>query len=353
MAINVKIIGAGGYGGVGMVELLLGHPEAVIGALVDVERIGEPLSNLYPHLSGYCDIPLVAPDSPEAARPADIVFMATPDRVGMRLARGELERGARVIDYSGDFRFDKASDYAAYATRIGLDAEHADPELLAETVYGLPELHSAEIGSDRRLVGNPGCFAVSCLLGLAPAAAEGLLRPGSVICDCKTGVSGAGKKPAPGFHYPARYEQMNAYKLAGHQHVCEIERELGLLAGVDMPVTFTSQVVPLCRGIMSCLYADLSRAAGEAELLDLYRDFYGEEGFVRVCPPDAAVGSMHVRGTNNVNLVVSLDHRLNRLRVVSYIDNLIKGQAGSAMQNMNRILGLPEGTGLSRPGQYP
>lgn len=353
MSIKVKIIGAGGYGGVGIIELLLGHPDATLTALVDVEHLGNPISALYPHLAGYCDLPIVAPDSKEALQPADIVFMATPDGVGMKQARTELERGARVIDYSGDFRFDNAEDYAEYARRIGRDPQHADPDLLPETVYGLTELHADAIDPNRRLVGNPGCFAVSCLLGLAPAAAAGKLRVGSLICDCKTGVSGAGKKPNAAFHYPARYDHMNAYKLAGHQHVCEIERELRLLSGQAMPVTFTSQVVPVCRGIMSCLYADLIEPADEAALLKLYRDYYGTTGFVRVYPSDAAIGSPHVRGTNNANLVVSVDTRNQRLRIVSYIDNLVKGQAGSALQNMNRLCGLPDNTGLNRPAQYP
>ena len=353
MSIKVKVVGAGGYGGVGIVELLTGHPAAEIAALVDVEQVGSPISDLYPHLTGFCDQTIVAPDSEAALQPADVVFMATPDGVGMQLARAELDRGARVIDYSGDFRFDNPADYADYAQRIGRDPRHADPELLTETVYGLTELHADAIHPQRRIVGNPGCFAVSCLLGLAPVAAARRIRPGSIICDCKTGVSGAGKKPSPTFHYPARYDHMNAYKLAGHQHVCEIERELGLLAGCPMPVTFTSQVVPVCRGIMSCLYADLPTPATEAELIALYRDFYGTDGFVRVYPSTATVGSPHVRGTNHVNLVISVDDRTQRLRVVSYIDNLVKGQAGSALQNMNRLFGLPDKTGLDRPAQYP
>ena len=190
-------------------------------------------------------------------------------------------------------------------------------------------------------------------MGLSPAAKHSLVLPGSLICDCKTGVSGAGKKPNAVFHYPARYEHMNAYRLSGHQHVCEIERELSLLAGREMLITMTTQVVPVCRGIMSCCYGDLLEPRTEAELIDIYRSFYGANGFVRVYPSTAAVGSPHVRGTNYVNLVVSVDERNQRLRIVSYIDNLVKGQAGSAMQNMNLLFGLPEKTGFGRPGMYP
>ncbi len=351
--IKVKIVGAGGYGGVGMLELLCDHPGVELVALVDVDNVGVPISRLYPHLHGFCDEVVVDPADPKAGAAVDAVFMATPDGVGMKLAPGEIAKGAKVIDYSGDFRFNTAGAYADYAGRIGRDPEHASAELLPGAVYGLPELHRSEINEQTKVVGNPGCFAVSCILGLAPAVGRGVVKPDSLICDCKTGVSGAGKNPNPAFHYPARYDHMNAYKLAGHQHVCEIERELGLLAGKEIRVTFTSQVVPVCRGIMSTLYADLAQPTSEEELLDLYREFYDGEFFVRVFTSDSGIGSMHVRGTNCCNLMVSVDERTQRLRVVSHIDNLMKGQAGSALQNLNLLFGLPEGSGLSRPAKYP
>ena len=314
---------------------------------------GSPISELYPHLSGFVDNIIVDAGSPEAQADADVVFLSTPDGVGMKLAPGELARGSKIIDYSGDFRFNSADAYADYADRLGRDAEHASSDLLADSVYGLAELHRDQLTAATRIVGNPGCFAVSCILGLSPAMKAGLVDPATLICDCKTGVSGAGKKPHAVFHYPARYEFMNAYKLAGHQHVCEIERELGLLAGGDIKITFTSQVVPLCRGIMSTLYGTLSEDKTEAEVLDLYRAFYADDTFVRLYDSTAPVGSPHVRGTNYCNLVVSVDERTRRLRIVSYIDNLVKGQAGSALQNMNLLFGLDETVGLDRPGRYP
>jgi N-acetyl-gamma-glutamyl-phosphate reductase len=351
--VRAKIIGAGGYGGVGISELLLGHPKAEIGALVDVENVGSPISKVYPHLTGFCDIVIIDPSDKKANEKYDVVFMATPDGVGMKLAAPEIEKGAKVVDYSGDFRFNSESAYAEYARRIGRDPKHASPQLLQKAVYGIPELHRNEITTATKVVGNPGCFAVSCILGMSPAVKNGLVEDNSIICDCKTGVSGAGKKPSPTFHYPARYDHMNAYKLAGHQHVCEIERELGLLAGKEVKVTFTSQVVPVCRGIMSVLYANLKTKKTEAEMLEVYRAFYKKDKFVRVFESTAPIGSPHVRGTNFCNLVISVDERVNRLRVVSYIDNLVKGQAGSALQNMNLLCGLPETMGLERPGMYP
>jgi len=350
--IRAKIIGASGYGGVGIIELLTRHPDVTIGALVAVENVGSPISDVYPHLKGFCDMPILQADQVEGD--FDVTFMSTPDRVGMKLAAAELAAGRKVIDYSGDFRFNTAEAYAAYATRIGLDPEHASPELLPQTVYGLTELHRREITPSQALVGNPGCFAVSCILGLSPAMKENLIRPDSIICDCKTGVSGAGKKLNAAFHYPARYEQMNAYRLTGHQHVCEIERELGLQGDrEDLKITFTAQVVPVCRGIMSTLYGTLNESLSEAEVLEHYQAFYTDSPFVRVLDSVAPVGTMHVRGTNYCNLVVSVDERTNRLRVVSYIDNLVKGQAGSALQNMNLLFGLDETTGMNSPAMFP
>ena len=349
--IRAKVVGAGGYGGIGIIELLTQHPEVEIGAMTGLESVGNAISDLYPHLKGFCDMQIMSDDQVEGD--FDVVFMSTPDGVGMKLAAAELERGAKVIDYSGDFRFNTAEAYAAYATRIGRNPEHASPELLEKSVYGLVELHRDEITEQTEIVGNPGCFAVSCILGLSPAVRHELVEEGSVICDCKTGVSGAGKTPRATFHYPERYDQMNAYKLAGHQHVCEIERELGLQAGRDVKVTFTAQVVPQCRGIMSTLYGTLSEDMTEAEVLGIYKDFYADDAFVRVLESVSNVGTMHVRGTNYCNLVVSVDERTRRLRVVSYIDNLMKGQAGSALQIMNLLFGFEETMGLDRPGIYP
>jgi N-acetyl-gamma-glutamyl-phosphate reductase len=350
---KVKIIGAGGYGGVGIAELLNAHPEVAISALVDVENVGQAISDLYPHLKGFLDLPIRDSEDPLAKEPVDVVFMATPDGVGMMLAAAELAGGAKVIDYSGDFRFNSRPAYAEYAERLGRNPQHAAAELLSESVYGLTELHREEISTRTRIIGNPGCFAVSCLLGLAPAIRHGLIEWEGIICDCKTGVSGAGKKPRATFHYPERYDQMNAYRLAGHQHVCEIERELSLLAGDDLKVTFTAQVVPVCRGIMSTLYGELIGAPKEEELLEAYRQFYSTSPFIRVYDSGTVTGTMHVRGTNYCNLVVSTDSRTGRLRIVSYIDNLMKGQAGSALQNMNLILGFDETLGLCKPGIYP
>ena len=350
--IRAKIIGATGYGGVGLVELLLRHPQVEIATLCARDDVGHKLGELYPHLRGFCDLEVVPTDSDEGRRAADVVFFSTPDRVGMHLASTELERGAKVIDYSGDFRFSNPEDYAEYARRIGKESRHATPELLDQSVYGLPELGLERV-DDKSIVGNPGCFAVSCLLSFAPAVAQNMVDPASIIFDCKTGVSGAGKKPHASFHYPARYDNMNAYKLAGHQHVCEIERYLSQLAGRELAVTFTAQVVPATRGILSCGYGRLADDWDRARAQKAYESFYAEHPFVCLFDPGSDIGTATVRGSNHCALIVDVDERTRQLRVISHIDNLMKGQAGSALQNMNLLFGFPETQGLDAPGSYP
>jgi len=305
--IKVGIIGAGGYGGCGAVELLSAHPKVEIRALMDKQDVGKPMSDLYPHLTGFCDMAIIDPDDSNCPDDFDVVFFSTPDGVGQQGALKWLN---------------------------------------------LAELHRKEIAQSS-LVGNPGCFAVSCILGLSPAMKSKLVDPGTIICDAKTGVSGAGKTPNATFHYPARYDAMNAYRISGHQHVYEIERELGLVAGQDVRITFTPHVVPLCRGILTTIYAQLSEGQTIETVETAYRSFYGDETFVRVFGPEKALLSTHVRGSNFCNLSLNVDERTGKLIVVSLIDNLVKGQAGSAVQNMNIMFGVDETEGLLHPGIYP
>lgn len=351
--IHVKLIGATGYGGIGLIELLHRHPEAELTALVDIQHVGEPLSKIWPYLQGCCDLEILAPDSGAAKNcDADVTFYATPDGVGQACAAAEIAAGSKVIDFSGDFRCNSPELYAAYAARINRDTTHQAPDLLAESVYGLTELHREKIAS-ARVVGNPGCFALSCIIGLAPAVKEGLVETEGIVCDCKTGVSGAGKNPRPAFHYPEQYDNAYAYRLDGHQHVMEIERELSALAAKDIRVTFTPQVVPMTRGILSTLYGRLPAGVSAARMLEAYRAAYAQEPFVQVKAASEAAGTAIVRGSNRVVLTVACDERTGMFRVISHIDNLVKGQAGSALQNMNVMCGLEETLGLDQPGAHP
>ena len=350
--IKVGIIGAGGYGGCGAIELLVRHPHARIRALMAKDDVGRPISDIYPHLTGFCDLPVLRADDPDCPDDFDVAFFATPDGVGQKQAAHWIDRGVKVIDYSGDFRFRDPQTYQGYAKRIGRPEAHGSPQLLARATYGLAELHREDIARSD-LVGNPGCFAVSCILGLSPAVEARLIEPETVICDAKTGVSGAGKSPKPTFHYPARYDAMNAYKISGHQHVYEVEQELSRLAGKELRITFTPHVVPLCRGILTTIYARLRPGLNLDRIMDAYRAFYEKDVFVRVFGPEKALTSSDVRGSNYCNLSVNLDDRTGNLIVVSLIDNLMKGQAGSAVQNMNLMFGLEETAGLLHPGSYP
>jgi N-acetyl-gamma-glutamyl-phosphate reductase len=348
--VKVKIVGAGGYGGVGAIEILSRHPEAEIVALVDLVDTGKPISELYPHFTGICDMTITHPD--DDSTDADVVFFSTPDRVGMKTAPAYFAKGYKIVDYSGDFRFDTPEAYAEYASRIGLDTTHLSPDLLGHSAYGLAELHRSDI-KVAKIVGNPGCFAVSASLGAAPAIKAGLVDYSSLIFDAKTGVSGAGKKANPLFHYPHRYDEMNAYRMCKHQHVMEIERELGLLAGTDITITFNTQVIPVVRGIMTSVYAKVNEGVSYENILAAYRDFYKGEPFITVIDENGSAGNRHIRGTNRCVLWVNLDRRTGTMVVMSHIDNLLKGQAGSAVQNMNILFGLDETAGLKTPGMYP
>ncbi len=348
--IKVKLVGATGYGGVGLIELLLRHPKIEVTTLIAASDTGKAISHFYPHLKGFCDMMVYAADAPEADADADVVVYSTPDGIGMQLAPEEIKKGRKVLDYSGDFRFNSAELYKGYATRLGLPTEHKSPELLKQSVYGLTELHRSEI-ANATVVGNPGCYAVACILGMAPAAKEKMIENGKIICDGKTGISGGGKKPKSGFHYPEAYDNTYAYRLTGHQHVMEVERELSLLAGTDIQTTFTPQVVPMSRGIMATLYGSLPENGSQQKVLEAYKEFYADKPFIRVS--DSPSSTSDVRGSNFVTITVACDERTGTLRIVSHIDNLIKGQAGSALQNLNVMFGLEETLGLQLPGAHP
>lgn len=350
--VKVKVVGAGGYGGSGLLEILVRHKDAQVTGVIDIADVGKPIGGLLPHLAEFYNLTIQSPDDPANLHDADVIFFATPDGAGMAGAREYVKAGIKVIDFSGDFRFNTEQAYGDYAKTIGREPQHKSSDLLPLSMYGLSELHRKEL-KKARLVGNPGCFAVSCILGMAPAVKYGLVTGESIICDCKTGVSGAGKKPSPTFHYPARYDTMNAYKLTGHQHVFEIERELSLLAGSPVSIFFTPQVVPMCRGILSTLYAKLSPGTTKNKVWDAYRAFYDAEPFVRLFSPDQSVSTGLVRGTNCCYLTIKVDEAASQMLVISHIDNLMKGQAGSAIQNMNILFGLDETMGLNFPGMYP
>ena len=352
--VRAQIVGATGYGGLGMTELLLRHPEITITSLLATQDVGKPISEVYPHLRGFCDLTVQSAGSDTVGANADLVIFATPDGVGQGYARGLFDAGPKVIDYSGDFRFRSAEDYARYAARHpSLKGKpHQAEDLLPESVFGIPELYRPEIAG-ARLVGNPGCFAVAMILGLAPAVRAGIIDPRSIICDGKTGISGAGKKPSATHHFPERNENVTPYRIANHQHEVEVSTALSELCGEDVAITFVPHLVPLTRGILVTSYATLRDEVTQAQAQELYEDLYRDEPFVRVLPRGVAPGLKGVLGSNLCDLSVVVDEDNGRLVVAASIDNLLKGQAGVALQNINIMHGFPETMGLERLPTYP
>lgn len=351
---RAQIVGATGYGGLGMTEQLVRHPEIEITALLAKTDVGKPISDFFPHLRGFCDRVVEEATDERIGEDADVVIFSTPDRVSMGYAPMLLERGVKVIDYSGDFRFRDVATYERYAKRQPSvkGQPHLCPELLPKSAYGVPELFRNELrGAD--LVGNPGCFSVSMELGLAPALKAGLIDPASIVVDGKTGVSGAGKKPSPTFHFPERVENVTPYRVAAHQHGVEASMQLSRYAETNVGLTFVPHLVPISRGIECTCYAQLKGATTPADVQALYERAYADEPFVRVLPPGVAPGPKVVHGSNLCDVSVFVDEENGRLVAVSSIDNLLKGQAGIALQNMNLMLGIDETCGLHRIPLYP
>ncbi|HLG51161.1 MAG TPA: N-acetyl-gamma-glutamyl-phosphate reductase [Chloroflexota bacterium] len=352
--IRAQVVGATGYGGLGIIELFLRHPEIEIGDLLAKNDVGRPLSDFFPHLRGFCDRVVEDASEDRIGRDCDLVVFATPDRVGMQYAARALERGAAVLDYSGDFRFGSPERYSEYARRHPSVAgrPHEAPGLLGKAVYGLPELFRERI-KGARLVGNPGCFAVAMILSLAPALTEGLVDPASIIVDGKTGISGAGKKPGALYHFPDRDGNLTPYRVGTHQHVVETVQALSSVAGTPVKLTFVPHLAPVSRGILTTAYAVLRRDVDAREVDELYRTFYANEPFVRIQPLGSMPSLKTVVGSNLCDLAVAIDQENGRLIVVGAIDNLLKGQAGTAMQNINLMFGFPETAGLERTPVYP
>lgn len=351
---RAQIVGATGYGGLGMTEQLVRHPEIEITALLAKSDVGRPISAFFPHLRGFCDLMVEESTDERIGQDADIVVFSTPDRVSMAYASALLKRGVRVLDYSGDFRFRSLASYDRYAQRQPSVAgkPHLCPELLPESAYGVPELFRREV-TGAKLVGNPGCFSVSMELAVAPALKAGLIDSRSIVVDGKTGISGAGKQPRPQFHFPDRVENVTPYRVAAHQHGIEASEALSRHADTHVGLTFVPHLVPISRGIECTCYAQLRGNTTAAQVQELYEATYQGEPFVRVLPPGVAPGPKAVHGSNLCDISTFVDDENGRLVVVSSIDNLLKGQAGMALQNINLMLGIEETCGLERIPLYP
>lgn len=345
--IKVGIIGATGYAGSELVRLISGHPEARLTVLTTQSYAGKPFWEVYPYLYKYVGLTCEELDLPALVEKVDVVFTALPHGHAMPVGIEVARQGKRLIDLGADFRFKNYEEYETW-----YKVEHAARELLEQAVYGLPELHREKI-KKASIVGNPGCYPTSAILGLAPLMAEGLLDPETLVIDSKSGVSGAGRGLSLGTHYCEVNENIRAYNVAAHRHTPEIEQELGALCGQDLKISFTPHLTPMTRGILSTMYGKLNKSVDTGTLRDLYVKFYENEPFVRILPPGMLPQTKAVTGSNCCDLAVAADPRTGRAVVLSAIDNLIKGAAGQAVQNMNIMFGLDETAGLDSPGMYP
>jgi N-acetyl-gamma-glutamyl-phosphate reductase len=344
--IRVAIIGASGYAGLELVRLLVRHPGCELTALTSREWAGKPFSRVFPALAGICDLPFEIPDPEAIGARADFVFTSVPHQTAMEVVPALLAADCRVVDLSADFRFRDAAVYETWYQ------PHTAPALLAEAVYGLPELHGAAI-SRARLVGNPGCYPTSVILGLAPLVSAKLVHLNSLIADCKSGTSGAGRQTSLVTQYCEVNEGFRAYKVAEHRHNPEMEQELSQLAGEPVALTFAPHLVPMSRGILATLYGSLVRPLGEAELLKVFQDFYQGQIFIRLHPAGSLPNTIFVRGSNYCDLGIKVDGARGRVIVVSAIDNLARGAASQAVHNFNLMAGFPETTGLGAVPLYP
>jgi N-acetyl-gamma-glutamyl-phosphate reductase len=342
--IKVGIIGGTGYTGVELLRLLSLHPQAELKVITSRSEAGRPVADLFPNLRGYTDLAFLEPE-PAHFDECDLVFFATPNGVAMKQVPELLDRGIRVIDLAADFRI---QDKGTWEHWYGMS--HACPELLSEAVYGLPELHR-EVIKNAKLVANPGCYPTSVLLGFLPLIEAGLVDVKHLIADAKSGVSGAGRTASVGTLMGEVGESFKAYGIPGHRHQPEISQTLSQLAGDGVQLTFVPHLVPMVRGIEATLYAHLN--AQDQDLQGLYEHRYAHEPFVDVLPSGAHPETRSVRGSNHCRIAVHRPLNGDVVVVSSVIDNLVKGAAGQAVQNMNLMFGFTEDCGLKQVALMP
>lgn len=350
--VRIAVAGASGYAGGELLRLVAGHPYLILTAVTSEKSAGATVASIFPHLTGIIPHTFDAMSPGALAQQADAVLLALPHTKSFEAVSVCLTAGKYVVDLSADYRL---HDPGAYPTWY--QATHPHPGLLKQAVYGLPELHRAAI-QPAKLVASPGCYPTAGILQIAPLLAEGLVDPGTIVIDAKSGISGAGRSPALPYHFPEAHESLEPYKIGTHRHIPEIEQELSLIAakrGTSTPVSvsFTPHLVPMNRGILSTAYARLTKLADIKTLRDLYANFYKGERFVRVSSGDQPANPRHVRGSNYCDLSVHLDSRTGWVVTVAALDNLVKGAAGQALQALNLMLGFPEDMGLQSPGIYP
>lgn len=336
--IKVGIVGATGYAGCELVRLISAHPEAEISAISSVSFEGKKISEVYPSYIYLND--MVCENSDEVVNKSDVVFAALPHGLSQELAADCKNKGVKFIDLGADFRLESEDEYKEW-----YGGEFLDKALHEEAVYGLPEFFRDEI-KGKSIIANPGCYTTCSPLALAPAVKNGLVELKGIICNCASGVTGAGRKPVQGNHYPELNEGFHAYKVASHRHTPEIEQTLSKLSGEKVILTFVPHLLPVNRGILATCYADIKEGVSFSDIRKAYEDFYKDEYFVRLLPDGMCADIHNIKYSNFCDISLHYDSRANKLVACSAIDNMVKGAAGQAIQNMNIIFGLDEKTGL-------
>jgi N-acetyl-gamma-glutamyl-phosphate reductase len=337
--IKVGIIGATGYAGAELCRLIMGHPQAELAAISSVSFEGQELSSVYP--AYYQLIDLVCETQTDVVEKSDVIFAALPHGLSQELAAECDRRDKAFIDLGADFRLE---DEETYNKWYGCD--FTDKELHKKAVYGLPELFRDNI-KGKKIIANPGCYTTAVPLALVPALKNNLISKDGIIADCKSGVTGAGRKPSQNTHYPDLNEGFSAYKVANHRHAPEIEQTLTKIKGEKVNVTFVPHLLPINRGILATCYAKLNEGVTEEMLWDAYHKAYDNEFFVRLLPKGKCADIHNIKYTNFCDVSLFVDKHTETLIAISAIDNMVKGAAGQAIQNMNIIFGIDETTGLT------
>ena len=346
--VKACVLGATGYGGVELVRLLTSHPEVEVTYVAGHSTVGQNYHEVYPQFAGVFEMAVQEVDVKRALSAGDVVFSCLEHGVGTETVGQLVDGGAKVIDFSADFRLRSVEVYEQHYKT------HARPDLVGKAVYGLPEIHREEI-KQSSFVAVPGCYPTGAILALAPLAAQRVIDPLSCIADSKSGTSGAGRtKTDYPFRFCERNESMTAYSIGKHRHVPEMAQELSLVGGQEVYVLFSPHLIPITRGILTTAYATLTdRTLGAAELHDIYESHYRDEPFVRVCPAGKYPVTKQVAGTNFCDVGVTFDARSGRAIAVSAECNLGKGLSSAAVQCMNLMFGLPETMGLMGVGVWP
>ena len=345
--IQAGVIGATGYAGNELVRLLMQHPEVELKTVTSQRYIGKHFCDVYENYREINSLVCEEEDIEKMAEQCDVVFLALPHGVAAKKITKEILKKTVIIDFGADFRLQNADDYEKW---YGL--KHGGKELLKEAVYGLCELNREKI-KNARLIANPGCYTTCSILSLTPLLAEGLAEKNSIIIDAKSGVSGAGRGLVTGSLYCEANESIKAYKVASHRHTPEIEEQLSYVSKQKITLSFTPHLTPMNRGILATCYATVKEGVTEKKVRDAYEKWFGKEYFVRITKEGVFPETRWVKGSNFLDIGFMVDERTNRIIVIGAIDNLVKGAAGQAVQNMNIIFGLEESTGVCHPPIFP